>query len=141
MAPGDIYRHDSFYLDLETGELLPKYFVVLAVLPGGDLVIRLLTSRPHARPENPRCFHGHPYPSYFLGVPGGQLGTKTWLDLRYLADADALDIQRLEHRGTIKLAMTLDAKTMAALLECGAGAEDTTQLQERVMRDHLAKMR
>lgn len=141
MTPGEIYRHERFYFDLQSGELLPKYFVVLAVLPGGDLVIRLLTSRVHGRPENPRCFHGHPYPSYFLGVPGGELGTKTWADLRYLADVDTLDMQRDLNRGVVRLVLVFGAEILVALLDCAAAADDTTQRQERAIRDHLARMR
>ena len=43
MAPGEIYRHEAFYADEETGALRRKYFVVLTSLAGGDFVIRLLT--------------------------------------------------------------------------------------------------
>jgi hypothetical protein len=141
MAPGEIFRHEAFYSDGETGELRRKYFVVLATLAGGDLVVRLLTSKPHGRPENPKCFLGHPYPSFFLGVPGGDLGTKTWVDLRYLDDIDALDMRREVERGIVRPSTTLFKKGLISLLECAAAAQDTTQRQERVMRDLLAAMR
>ncbi|MGV8923896.1 MAG: hypothetical protein ACOH1L_11215 [Thermomonas sp.] len=42
---GHIYRDAAFYADPATGELKPKYFLVLATPPRGDIVIRLLTSR------------------------------------------------------------------------------------------------
>lgn len=141
MTPGEIFRHDAFYADEATGELRRKFFIVLASLAGGDFVIRLLTSRAHGRPEDPQCFHGHPYPSYFLGVPGGELGTKTWVDLRYLDDVDALDVQREMQRNVVRPATTLATRTLISLLECAAAADDTTQRQERAMRDLLAAMR
>lgn len=56
MHPGEIYRHDAFYRDPETGTLEPKYLVLLATLPSDDLVARLLTSRPHGRREQPPAF-------------------------------------------------------------------------------------
>jgi hypothetical protein len=141
MTPGEIFRHEAFYADEGTGELRRKYFVVLGILNGGDIVIRLLTSRAHGRPEDPKCFHGHPYPSYFLGVPGGELGTKTWVDLRYLDDVDALDVQREIQRNIVKASGVLDRLALMPLLDCAAAAEDTTQRQERAMRDLLAAMR
>ncbi len=140
MTPGEIYRHEAFYADEETGELGRKYFIVLASLAGGDFVIRVLTSRAHGRPEHPRCFHGHPFPSYFLGVPGGELGTKTWIDLRYLDDVDPLDVQREMQRDVIVLSMILAAESLVPILECAAAGEDTTQKQERAMRNLLATL-
>jgi hypothetical protein len=141
MAPGEIYRHEAFYTDELTGEPRRKFFAVLACLASGDFVARLLTSKAHGRPESPRCFHGHPFPSFFLGVPGGDLGTKTWVDLRYLDDVDALDAQREMRRGAVKASMILDRETLMSLLDCAASAEDTSQRQERAMRDLLATLR
>ncbi len=80
---GHVYRDSAFYVEPQTGELKPKYFLVLAAPERGDIVVRLLTSRyAGMRPENPACFHGDPYPGFFLGVLGGELGAKSWLDLR-----------------------------------------------------------
>lgn len=141
MAPGEIYRHDRFYADLETGELLRKYFVVLAILPSSDFVVRLLTSKAHGRPESPKCFHGHPYPGYFLDVPGGELGTKTWVDLRHLDDVDSGNVQQLIKRKVITRSMTIPTADLSSLLECVAAAEDTTRRQEQAIRDLLATMR
>lgn len=67
---GRIYRDAHFYVDPETGQLKPKYFLVLAAPSDGDIVIRLLTSRYSGlRPETPPCSHGDPYPGFFLGIP------------------------------------------------------------------------
>lgn len=141
MNPGEIHRHAAFYRNSETGELEPKFLVALARTPGNDIVARLLTSRPHARPEEPRCYHGLPYPGYYLGVLGGSLSTKSWVDLRYLDDVDSLDVARLAKEGVLGLVMTLDAQVLAAVLDCTAAADDTTRLQERSIRDQLAKIR
>lgn len=48
-AVGEIWRHAQFYPDPDTGELLPKFLLVLAVRGDGDVVYRLLTSRAHGR--------------------------------------------------------------------------------------------
>ncbi len=141
MKPGEIYRHEAFYRSSETGELEAKYLVLLAALPAGDFVARLLTSRPHGRPESPACSHGHPYSSFYLGVLGGPLGAKSWVDLRYLDDFDELEFQRrLNSRRVVPVA-ALSKSTLLDLLDCAASAEDTTRLQERAIRDALASLR
>jgi hypothetical protein len=138
---GEIYRHEAFYRNAETGELEAKYLVLLATLPSGDFVCRVLTSRPHGRPEQPRCFHGNPYPSYYLGVLGAPLSVKSWLDLRYLDDFDEVEFRRRIKSNRIVLIASLNKEILAELLDCAAGAEDTTRLQERAIRDSLAKLR
>lgn len=61
MIVGDVYRHERFYPDATSGQLMPKYLVVLALPAGGDIVARVLTTRwPEHRPEVPPCFHGDP---------------------------------------------------------------------------------
>lgn len=93
METGQIYRYDDFYFSAETGHCELKYFVVLAFTPAGDTVARLLTSRAHGRPEQPPCYHGDPYPGFYLGVLGSPLGTKSWVDLRGLEDFDSHSLQ------------------------------------------------
>jgi len=141
MNPRDIYRHDAFYRNRETGELERKYFVVLACLPGNDLVVRLLTSRAHGRPEHPKCFHGLPYPSFYLGVLGNPLSKKSWVDLRYLDDLDPSSATRLFQRGTLAQASTVPAEYFADLLDCAARADDTSRAQERAILNQLDLMR
>lgn len=140
MKVGDIYRHDSFYPDPRTGELLAKYLVILARLASGDLVARLLTSRAHGRPERPPCSHGNPYSGYYVGVLGGPLGAKSWVDLRPFRDLDEVDCRRELRAGVLSLAGSVPLTELRPLLECAAAAEDTTRLQERAIRDQLATM-
>lgn len=141
MAPGEIYRLDRFYLSRDTGAYEPKYVLVLAIAAGGDIVGRLLTSRAHGRPEHPQCFHGDPYPGYYLGVLGGPLTAKTWLDLRRLDDLDAIELQRTTRYGQVTHTMTISNAILAGALDCAAGAEDTTTVQAKFMRDVLATLR
>lgn len=141
MRPGEVYRHEAFYLNDETGELEAKYFLLLAPLPAGDLVARLLTSRQHGRPETPACFHGHPYSSFYLGVLGDPLSAKSWLDLRYLDDFDGVEFQRRLQTKRIRLIMTLSKAMFLAALDCAAGADDTSRSQERAIRDQLSRLR
>lgn len=141
MQPGEIYRHEAFYRSLQSGALEPKYLVLLATLPSGDLVSRLLTSRPHGRPETPRCFHGRPYASFYLGVVGGSLSAKSWVDLRYLDDFDELEFRRRLGTKRITPMTSLPKEIVFELLDCVAGAEDTTRLQEGAIRNALAELR
>jgi hypothetical protein len=141
MVPGRIFRHEQFYLDRDTGLLRPKYFLVLAVQSSGDCVARLLTSRAHGRPEDPPCFHGTPYPGFFLGIPGQGLGARTWVDLRPLEDFDGLDFQHLIARGLISEIFDLPTTTFLDVLDCAARADDTTRNQERAIRAEIEQRR
>lgn len=141
VIPGRIYRHERFYLERHTGLLKPKYFLVMAVHASGDCVARLLTSRAYGRPEDPPCFHGAPYPGYFLGIPGHGLAVPTWVDLRYLEDFDGLDFQRLTARSLISAVLDLPATTFLEVLDCTARADDTTRNQERAVRGELDQRR
>jgi len=138
---GDIYRHEAFYRSAETGRLEPKYLVLLATLASGDWVARLLTSRPHGRPEQPPCFHGRPYSSFYLGVIGGPLSAKSWVDLRYLEDFDDFEFRRRLKSNRIVPIISLSKDALVQVLDCAAAAEDTTRLQERAIRDVLANVR
>lgn len=140
MGVGEIYRHSRFYTD-GRGELKPKFLLVLANPPNGDVVARLLTSQAHGRPEDPPCFHGLPYGGYFLGVPGSPLIAKTWVDLRHLDDLDHGEFEKAIANGTVALSMTLATKTMCDILACVAASDDTTHQQERHLRDLLATLR
>jgi hypothetical protein len=141
LNPGDIYRHKDFYRDPRTGVLEPKYLLFLARTPSDDLVARLLTSRPHGRPESPPCFHGNPYPSYYLGYLGGALSAKSWVDLRKLDDIDFASATRRKKEGVMDLILTLDLKCLIEVMDCVASADDTTRLQETSIRDQLAIFR
>jgi len=141
VAAGAIYRHEAFYRSAETGRLEPKYLVLLATLPSNDLVARLLTSRSHGRPETPNCYQGRPYASFYVGVLGGLLHTKSWVDLRYLDDFDGIEFNRRLGGGRIRPVTSLSQEVLVPLLDCVAGAEDTTRLQERAIRDELARLR
>lgn len=141
MASGAIYRHEAFYRSAESGRFEPKFLVLLAALTSDDLVARLLTSRFHGRPENPPCFHGRPYPSFYIGVLGGPLRARSWVDLRYLDDFDAIEFKRRVNGGRIVPVTLLRREVLVELLDCVAGAEDTTRLQEQAIRDELTRLR
>jgi hypothetical protein len=141
VLPGEIWKLDRFYLDTGSGELLPKYVLVLAVGRAGDIVGRLLTSRSHGRPEQPPCYHGDPYPGYYLGVIGGPLAAKSWLDLRKLEDLDGFDVARKKGQGMATPTVVLERELFIDVLDCAARAEDTTVRQSRDMLDVLNRLR
>jgi hypothetical protein len=135
VVSGQIYCHDRYYFD---GGWRRKYFLVLAASPSGDVVHRLLTSRAHSRPRNPPCFHGDPYPGFYLGYLGGELTSESWLDLRGLDDYDGLDFANHRTKGSLILVQMLDKSLLCSALDCAAGADDTTRQQEQSIRDQRA---
>jgi hypothetical protein len=141
VKPGEVYKHENFYLNREMGELQVKFFMVLALTPSDDIISRLLTSRAHGRREAPPCFHGDPYPGYFLGVPGNPLKKKSWLDLRKFGDLDSSVIDRNVKKGLVTHVVTVAGQVLFDLMECAANAEDTTALQSRYILDALSRIR
>lgn len=138
---GHLYRDDAFYADPATGELKLKYFLVLAAPARGDIAARLLTSRDAGlRPEQPPCYHGDPYPGFYLGILGGPLGAKSWLDLRPMDNLDRWDFAKHEETGRLHEIRALPMPQLRAAMECAAGADDTTRAQERLIRDALAAL-
>ncbi len=137
---GKIYRHAEFYRDSATQQYKPKYLVALAYTPGGDIVARLLTSRATGRPTHPPCFHGAPYPGYFLGVLGKPLTANSWVDLRGFDDLDSSDARNLLLRGTLSHVGVVPANQLRPLLDCVARAPDTRAAQERAIRDQLGQL-
>lgn len=137
--PGEIYRHNHFYRN-EQGGWEPKYLVVLAFSPGQDIIYRLLTSERHGRPQTPPCYHGDPYPGYYLGVPGNPLTRPTWVDLRAADDYDRNDFDTDLATGALQLINTLPLPVICEVLACTANAEDTTNQQNRAMLDQRARL-
>jgi len=138
---GKIILNPRHYIDSLTGKLKPKYFLILAFANSGDLIVRLPTSRQHSRPENPACSHADPYPSFYPGVPGGELKKKTWLDLRSHPDLDASDAGRRVKSGAFRPVLQLDRDVFIPAMECAARAPDTTRYQEIAISDAISRMR
>lgn len=136
---GRIYLDKRFYRD-RAGEFKPKYLLILAVSPGNDLIFSLLTSRQHGRPTEPRCFHGYPYPGFYLGVLGDPLSRDSWLDLRRLHEAERDPFTRGMGDRIIEPVMTLEPQIIIDSLDCAAAAEDTTRYQERIILDTRAAL-
>lgn len=130
---GEVWKHLDFYTDGETGELLPKYLLILAIRPDGDIVHRLLTSRFYNRSDKLACDHNGDRPGYFLGVlqPAGDLNKKTWLDLRELSeDYDALQFAKLSNGLILTHVHTILPEVLCPALSCAAYAPDTTRRQK-----------
>lgn len=141
MNVGEIFFNSRHYCDAVTGEFRGKYFLILALSKGGDLVARVLTSRVHGRPESPPCSHSDPYPSFYLGQLGGRLSEKTWLDLRHHPDLDSRTIERKITNSIIEPVMALKGTLLIKAMECMAAAPDTTVIQEQCVRDALPSVR
>lgn len=141
MKPGEIYGHDRFYRDAADGQFKRKFILILVVAKDRDVVARLLTSRAHGRPESPPCFHGDPYPSYFLGVLGEPLSAISWVDLRGFDDLDADEFGVALKKGSADLVTSIQGSVLAQVLDCTARAQDTTRRQETLIRDALANLK
>jgi len=140
VIPGQIYRHNRFYRD-SVGQWQTKYLVVLTGTPDGDVIFRLLTSRANGRPEKPPCYHGYPYPSFYLGYLGGELTAKSWLDLRRQNDYDGVSFAADLTVRDLSWVANLAKDILCQALDCAANADDTTRQQERLIRDQHAALR
>lgn len=141
MRIGEIYRDEHFYTDEQTGQLKPKFLLLLALPAKGDIVARLITSKYESfRQEDPRCQHGAPYPGFYLGIPGAPLGRKSWVDLRPFDDLDTDSFRQRMAKQIIRLVRRIEDPLLRQILECAANAEDTTRQQEKHIRDALARM-
>ncbi len=136
-SPGQIFRHTRYYHDAMGWHT--KYLLVL-VADTDNVVYRLLTSRPHARPEAPPCYHGDPYPGFYLGLLGGSLNAKSWLDLRRQDDYDYRQFTADLAGGLVTPETNLPLPQLCAALDCAANADDTSQQQTRLMRDQRARL-
>lgn len=134
VAPGRIFRHNRFYR-AANGEWKRKYLLVLAGSPGGDVIYRLLTSRPHGRPKDPRCFQGLPYPGFYLGLLGGPLTTDSWLSLHQADDYEGAAFFADLRNGLIQAICSLPLELLCAAMDCVANGDDTTRQQEGCIRD------
>src|SRR5437588_10015330 len=107
--PGEIWRDREYYPDPNTGEFLPKFLLVMGVrATDGDVFYKLLTSRAHGRPQDPVCYHGIPYPGYFLGIlTSPLLSLNTWIDLRESEEYDRRDFERAHQTGRLAYVHTL----------------------------------
>jgi hypothetical protein len=136
-TPGQIFRHTRYYRDDSGWQT--KYLLVLAA-DADNVVYRLLTSRAHARPEIPPCYHGDPYPGFYLGLIGGSLSAKSWLDLRRQDDYDRRKFSADVEAGLVTLETTVAVAQLCAALDCAANAQDTSRQQTRQMRDERARL-
>jgi hypothetical protein len=139
ISPGEIFRHVRYYRS-PAGEWKSKFLLILAGTPGGDVIYRLLTSRVHGRPKNPRCFHGDPYPGFYLGHLGGPLTADSWLNLQQTKDYDGIALLSDIKSGDVQPIAILQIPLLCAALDCVANADDTTRQQEGCIRDVRAAL-
>jgi hypothetical protein len=135
--PGEIWRDGEYYPDPNTGEFLPKFLLVVGVrATDGDVVYKLLTSKPHGRPQEPLCFHGTPYPGYFLGLlMTPLLPLNTWVDLRESEEYDRRDFEDAQKKGRLAYVHTLQHAIFTEAARCVAAAPDTLKRQRMVIQD------
>jgi len=134
---GEVWKHSEFYCDKDTGEPLPKYLLIIGAEATGDIIYKLLTSRPNGRPCDPACYHGLPYPSYYIGIPqpSGCLCKPTWIDLRESETIDYLVFNSLLDATIVSLEHTISNAELVPILECAAQSDDITKRQRDAVLD------
>lgn len=137
--PGYIYHFSDFVFT--NGERKNKYLLLLGLSRSDDYIFRLLTSRQHGRSTNPPCYHGNPYPSFYLDTIGELMPKPSWLDLGKQDDFDRPDFDAMLSSGQITSIGPIPEPLFCAALECTAEADDTTTAQERALRDLLSELR
>jgi len=129
-----VWCWDAFYTDPDTGAPLPKFVVVLAHAPGGDIVLRLLTSREALRPQT-ACSHDSVRPGFFIGVvdAASRLNKPTWIDLREFDDVEQARWDRLVRDGILTQLALIEQELLCEALLCAIGAPDTQRQQQNAM--------
>lgn len=137
--PNTLWRDEQYYLNKETGELMPKYVLILAVSDDGDDALSaVLTSKPNGLREEPACDLGPPRAGFFLGVPGGVLGQPTWVDFSSAEDQEAWTFQKRIKSGRVNSTnVTLDMRLYCNVLRCLRQSEDLAKKQHRWLADTL----
>lgn len=136
--PGELFRYPDYIFP--DGGQKDKYVLLMGKTRGDDWILCRTTSQQHGRPQEPRCHHGNPYPSFFIDTAGGILPLPTWLALDRLDDHDADEFskrvaaKRVESKGLIPQHLFCEA------LDCASRADDTTRAQENAMRDLRAEL-
>lgn len=127
-TPGEILWWPTC-LRRDDGSFHGKFMLVLGTCAGNDVVFRLLTSKQYGRPTEPPCYHGHPYPSYYLGVLGDPLFKESWLTLGPQEDYDGVDFENACKARELQPVGQLPRERLAAILECVAESDDVTGRQ------------
>jgi hypothetical protein len=131
--PGELYYYPNYVFP--DGNIRDKYVLLMGETRGGDWILARTTSKAHGRPQNPRCNHDNPYPSFYLDTAGGLLPLETWLVLDRLDDYDTISFSSELKAGAISLAGIIPPALFCQALDCAARADDTTREQEKTMKD------
>lgn len=135
--PGEIWLDSDFF---DGGYPPKRKFLLVLATDQGDITYRLLTSQRYGRPTDPPCYHGSPYPGFYLGVLGGPLYKDSWLDLSVTDDMDSVQFGKLERVGRLSKQLDLSHALLCPALRCVANAQDTTQRQSRRILDVATKL-
>lgn len=135
---GELFYYPNY--SFPGGEKGDKYVLLMGQTRGDDWILARTTSRAHGRPQNPRCCHDNPYPSFYLDRAGGILSVDSWLVLDRLDDHDAEEFKTRLKSGLIKLVGLIPRHLFCEALDCAARADDTNRAQENAMKDLRAAL-
>lgn len=136
--PGELFYYPNYVFP--DGSQRNKYVLLMGQTPGGDWILARTTSRAYGRPQEPRCHHGNPYPSFYLDTASGILPLVSWLALDRLDDHDAEEFRIRLEAGQIQPAGAMPRTLFCEALACAASADDTRRVQEHAMKDLRAEL-
>jgi hypothetical protein len=131
--PGELYHYPNYVFP--DGGQRDKFVLLMGKTRADDWILARTTTQPHGRSHNPPCYHGDPYPGFYINTAGGLLPKTTWVALDRLDDYDTRDFDTKAAQGKIALVGKLALNTFCQLLDCAIRAQDITAIQERAMRD------
>lgn len=131
--PGKLYYFRDYVFP--DGEQQHKYVLLMGKTKSDDWILARTTTKQNARPKDPACYLGYPYPGFYLDRAGDLLPLASWLVLNRLDDYDALDFVAQTTNGSVNLIGAFPPDLFCEALACAARADDTTREQDRVMRD------
>ncbi len=136
--PGDIYYDPHFRFP--DGAMKGKLFIILGLAPSDDYIVARTTSNPQRKSWHYGCHNDEPDPNFFIPIGRQVFHKDTWINLDYLVDLDARDFKAKIKARDIQHKDRLPVDILKDLMACAASADDTTQLQEKVIRDTLTTL-
>jgi hypothetical protein len=135
---GELFHYPSYVFP--DGSQRDKYVLLMGQTRGSDWILARTTSRAYGRPQEPRCHHGNPYPSFYLDTASGALPLASWLALDRLDDHDADEFRARVKAGQIQPVGAIPRALLCEALSCAASADDTRSAQKRAMKDLRADL-
>lgn len=135
---GDVFHDPNFRFP--DGEVGNKLLVILAISKSNDYIIARTTSKPRAHSWTYGCHNDSVEPNFFIPKTLNLFHVDTWVCLDYLVDMDSFEFDEKVGNGSIHKLIKLPTNIFKAVIDCASRADDTSLMQEKVLRDVLARL-